>query len=373
MTLPAVERAAVAPDTAPATAAAAEAASDDRASLVVQTSFLGDTVLTTPLIARLARRGPVDVVVTPAAAPVLANNPSIRALVRYDKRGDAGGLTGLWRASRDLAARGVERGGYRAAYLAQGSMRSATLAFLAGVRERVGFATSAGRALYTHVVPYDEDRHHAERLWRLAGPAPDDGLSAGELRPRLYPGADDVGGVDTLLREAAYEGEPLLALAPGSVWATKRWPYYAELARRLPVAVRVVVVGAAADGALAREIAQVAPNARPIDATGRLSLLGSAELIARCVAIVTNDSAPLHLASAMRTPTVAIFGPTVPEFGFGPLAPARAVAGRPELACRPCDRHGPRRCPLGHWRCMREISPDEIAGLVRDVTPNPTA
>ena len=101
------------------------------------------------------------------------------------------------------------------------------------------------------------------------------------------------------------------------------------------------------------------PNA--VDATGAIPLLASAELIGRCAAIVTNDSAPLHLASAMGTPTVAIFGPTVPDFGFGPLAPRASVVGEDTLPCRPCDRHGPQHCPLGHHRCMRDLAPELVA------------
>jgi heptosyltransferase-2 len=69
----------------------------------------------------------------------------------------------------------------------------------------------------------------------------------------------------------------------------------------------------------------------------------------------------------MGTPTVTIFGPTVPEFGFGPLAPRRVVVGHTALACRPCDRHGPRRCPLGHWRCMRELTPEQLERVVLDL------
>ena len=108
-------------------------------------------------------------------------------------------------------------------------------------------------------------------------------------------------------------------------------------------------------------------NAAPgaIDATGRLSLLASAELIGRCRVLVSNDSAPMHLASAMGTPTVAIFGPTVPDFGFGPLAPGSMVVGHDALPCRPCDRHGPQRCPLGHHRCMRDLPPELVADRVR--------
>jgi hypothetical protein len=78
-------------------------------------------------------------------------------------------------------------------------------------------------------------------------------------------------------------------------------------------------------------------------------------------------------ASAMGTPTVAIFGPTVPEFGFGPLAPARVVVGHDALACRPCDRHGPRRCPLVHFRCMRELSAEQVAAAARRLLLTPDA
>jgi heptosyltransferase-2 len=80
----------------------------------------------------------------------------------------------------------------------------------------------------------------------------------------------------------------------------------------------------------------------------------------------------LHFASAMGTPTIAIFGPTVPEFGFGPLAPRSSVLGITSLACRPCDRHGPRRCPLGHWRCMREITPRHVAAAVKELLDSPS-
>ena len=343
-----------------------------RTSLVIQTSFLGDTVLTTPLIAELARRGPVDVVVTPAAAPLLANHPGIRDVILYDKRGDARGMTGLWRASRTLVARcppgSRSAHCFDAAYLAQGSVRSAMLALLAGIAERVGFATSAGRLLYTRAIPFRDDLHHAERLWRLAMPAEASAPEPDRLRPRLYPGESEQRAVQALLAEHGWDGEPLIALAPGSVWATKRWPYFADLAKRLAPFARIAIIGGKPDADAEREIIEaLGGTARAIPAVGRLSLLASAELIGRSRVLVTNDSAPLHLASAMNTPTVAIFGPTVPEFGFGPLAAQRAVAGHDALPCRPCDRHGPRHCPLGHWRCMRELSPDAIGALAERV------
>ena len=306
------------------------------------------------MLAYLAERGPVDVVVTPASAPLLANHPALREVIVYDKRGRQRGVRGFLRLAGALRARR-----YASAYLAQGSVRSGALALAARIPRRVGFMTSAGRTFYTETVSAPDNDHHAARLLRLAMSRDGVEPAATMLRPRLYPGDVERRAVDALLdgRSSGF-----IALAPGSVWATKRWPFYAELAALLaPHA--LVVIGSTADAALASAIADAAPG-RVADATGRLSLLGSAELIGRAQVLVTNDSSPLHLASAMGTPTVAIFGPTVPEFGFGPLAPQASIAGRPELACRPCDRHGPQRCPLGHWRCMREITPAHIAALV---------
>lgn len=333
-------------------------------SLVIQTSFLGDTVLTTPLLAELARRGPVDVVVTAASAPLLAHDPNVRHLVVFDKNGADRGALGVARAARRIRAAWRDHGDdpRRAhAYLAQGSLRSAMLALLARAVVRTGFDDAQGRALYTARVPRRTGDHHAARLLSLA-----DGLSASArlapITPRLYPGDDDRRAVDALLAAHASD-RPLLTLAPGSIWGTKRWPYYAELAERLASTYCIAIVGGADDADAARAITLVAgPNV--VDATGRLSILASAELIGRAAILVTNDSLPQHLASAMGTPTITVFGPTVPEFGFGPLAPRSMTLGVETLECRPCHHHGPRVCPLGHWRCMKELDVGRVESAV---------
>ncbi len=332
-------------------------------------------VLTTPLLARLARRGPVDVVATPQSAPLLAGHPAVRDVIVYDKRGGARGWRGLLRAARAIRTRANgEPRGASVAYLAQGSLRSATLVAVAGIGERVGFASSAGRRLYTRVVPFDRSQHHVERLWRLA--SLDDDAPDAPLHPRLYPSSNDHAAAASLLATSGVlPGAPILVIAPGSVWATKRWPHYRSLAIALATdprtsRARLVVLGAAADSGIARTIAEGMQSIGaplPIDATGRLPLLASAALLARAGAIVTNDSLPLHLASAMGTPTVALFGPTTPAMGFGPLAPHADALGVEGLPCRPCHAHGPQACPLGHWRCMEELSVARVIDAVADV------
>ena len=238
------------------------------AALVIQTSFLGDLVLTTPLLAELALRGPVDIVTTPAGAPLLAHHPAVRDVIVFDKRGAHRGPGGLWRLARALHTRANgEPRMSTTAYLAQGSLRSAVLARLAGIPNRIGFDTSAGRLLYTERVRYQKDLHHAERLWRLAvgtAAAP----TAETIRPRLYPGAQEHAAADAVLASAPRDGAPFLALAPGSIWGTKRWPHYAALAKRIAPLYRLVVIGGKDDAELAREIISAAGPERVIDATG---------------------------------------------------------------------------------------------------------
>ena len=324
------------------------------AVLVIQTAFLGDVVLTTPLLGALAERyGPVDVVATPAAAPLLEGHPAVREVIRYDKKGRDAGLGGLRRLGATLRARGYAR-----AFLPHRSWRSATLALLARVPQRTGFADSPAAITYTTRVARARAGHEVERLLALAG------RGRGDSPPvSLALTAEDEAAADRWLAE---RGVPpgFIVVAPGSIWGTKRWPYYPALAASLEGP--IVVVGGPEDVALAREVVAAAPG-RSWSAAGELSLRGSAAVIRRARALVTNDSAPLHLATAVGTPVVAIFGPTVPEQGFGPRGPHSLALGHAGLRCRPCSAHGPAVCPLGHHRCMRELPAATVVEAVSAV------
>ena len=324
-------------------------------TLVIQTAFLGDVVLTTPLLSALAERhGPLDVVTTPPAAALLETHPAVATVIRYDKRGADGGVAGLWRLGRRLRARRYAR-----AYLPHGSWRSAGLALLAGAPERTGFADSAAAVTYTTRVAPLQDGHQVERLLRLAGPL-------GGAVPPVSLGltsADRMAGERWLNQRGLAPG--FIAFAPGSIWDTKRWPYYAALAAAVDRS--IVVLGGADDVALAGEILLAAPG-RAHSAAGTVDLRVATALVELAAVLVTNDSAPLHLATAVGTPVVAVFGPTVPAFGFGPRGPRDLVVEHDELPCRPCSSHGPRVCPLGHHRCMRELSVERVGAAVAAVT-----
>ena len=322
------------------------------ATLVIQTAFLGDVVLTTALLSALAaQHGAVDVVTTPMAAPLLETHPAVARVIPYDKRGKDRGWAGLSSLANRLKA-----AGYKRAYLPHRSLRTAALSVLARIPSRVGFK-GPWSFLYTERVPKPRIGHEADRLLTLANGAPE------VYRPHLRCTAED-----ETVAAALMEGR-FIAVAPGSIWGSKRWPYYPQLAERLPRDVGVVVVGGEDDAGLGEQIvAAVRPSGRrAVNACGKLTLRQSAALIKRAELLVTNDSAPLHLATAMGTPVVALFGPTVTDFGFGPLRAGDVALGLDGLACRPCSSHGPPTCPLGHHRCMRDLSVDTVTLAIEEL------
>ena len=207
-------------------------------------------MLTTPLLEALARRhGPVDVVTTPAAATLVETHPAVRRVIPYDKRGKDRGLGRLVALARTLRA---ER--YAVAYLPHRSLRTATLAWLARIPKRVGFR-DGWPMLYTEVRQRARTDHEIDRLLALAGPAGPTrtGGAMTPATPRLETTREDRRAANEFLGEHGI-GEPFAALAPGSIWGSKRWPYYAELAERLAARVAIVVVGGPEDVGLADEV-----------------------------------------------------------------------------------------------------------------------
>lgn len=319
--------------------------------LVVQTAFLGDVVLTTGLLNHLAERfGRVDIVTTPAASDLVFTHPAVYHTWTYDKRGVESGVTGLLRLAGSLRANK-----YRAVYLPHRSLRSAMLARLAGIPERIGFAGSPGSWCYTRRVARPGTGHEAERILALAEPPPSTRatVSLGLLED------DRRQAAEWLATRGLDDG--FVALAPGSIWGTKRWPYYGELAAALEGP--VVIVGGPEDRPLAESLVRVAPG-RIHAAAGALPLRVTAALLQRAGVLVTNDSAPLHLATAVGTRVVAVFGPTVPAFGFGPRGEHDRIVEHDSMPCRPCSSHGPMVCPLGHHRCMRELDVGRVLEAV---------
>jgi heptosyltransferase-2 len=335
--------------------------------LLVQTAFLGDVVLTTPLLRELRRAHPaaeIVVLTTPLGAEALQGLPYINERISFDKDGHDRGMSRTWELGRRLRMDGFDVG-----IAAQRSFRTGLLLRLAGTATRIGFEGAPGAWAYTKTAHWNADDHAVRRYLALAGPAGGDPRAA-DPHPELavLPQARET--VDRLLIEAGVQpSDPILAVAPGSIWGTKRWTPegYAEVVRSaMPIGLKAVLVGSPAERTLCEEIAKLAGGGYAILA-GRSKVPELAALLARSRALVTNDSGPGHVASAVGTPVVTIFGPTVPAFGYAPFGVANRLVEHPSMPCRPCHPHGPKVCPLGHHRCMREITPQTVLRAIHEV------
>jgi len=323
--------------------------------LVVQTAFIGDAILTLPLIQTLKKNYPaaqIDVVVTPRTAEVFSHHPDISKIFSYDKRNTDRGIAGFFRFRKKLL---TPR--YDLAIVPHRSLRSALLTASLHPAKSICFDRSAGNWLFDLHVHYKSELHEIDRNLSLLQPlGVRENISA---VPRLYPSNEDQSVVDTLWKQWKLKKNCVVAIAPGSIWATKRWlpERFAETAKYfVQKKYCVVLIGGKEDRNLCEDIGAQAGNEGVLVAAGNLSLLQSAELIRRCNLLLSNDSAPLHLATAVQTPVVAIFGATVPQFGFAPRGKRDVVLGVEGLFCRPCAIHGGKSCPLGSFDCMNNLS-----------------
>ena len=324
--------------------------------LIIQTAFIGDVVLVTPLIRavrRCAAEATLHVMVIPAAQNIVENNPALNEVLVYDKRGSQSGWRGFFR----MCSR-VRREKYGLVLVPHRSLRSALIAWCSGARVRVGFSNSAGAFLLSHRVRYIRSQHEIDRnLSLLASVA----CPAGRILPELFATEQDQQFVGHLLAPLDRAGMSFIAVAPGSVWKTKRWPadYYHKLLKKLSGAgYAIVLLGGSQDRELCEAIAAAVPGL-VINSAGVLTLRQAAWLLSRAAALVANDSAPLHLGSAANVPMVALFGPTIPGFGFAPYSDHFVVV-ETELPCRPCGIHGGERCPIGTHACMIHLRVDEV-------------
>lgn len=332
--------------------------------LIIQTAFIGDVILCTPLIKVLRETFPdafISFLLIPETENVLENNPHLNQVLVYDKRKKGGLGSFLQMVSR------VKQGKFDLAVIPHRSLRSALLAYLSGIPERIGFDRAAGSSLFTKKVVYEAKVHEVDRnLSLLSGFTP----HLTDTSPELFPSSEDFSYARKLLSDSGIsERDKIVGVAPGSVWATKRWlpERFAEVADLLlkEAGAKVVLLGSGEDRSLCERIADLMAG-RPAIVAGKTSVLQSAAIASLCKVILSNDSAPVHMASAMKIPVVAVFGSTIPEFGFAPYGVDHVIVHK-KLDCRPCGIHGKRKCPEKHFRCMLDINAEEVFRAVLSV------
>lgn len=338
--------------------------------LVIQTAFIGDVILVTPLLETIAhefKKARLDMVTTPKGAEILANNPNISEIIIYDKKGQDRGFLKFFEMIRKIKEKEFD-----IVIIPHRSLRSSLLAYLSKIPIRIGFNTSNGSFLLTKKVPYLRNKHEVERNLDLAIIGL--GVKVVERKLGIYLTSEEEDFAKKFLTENREDQRPeikdreeknddfLVGFAPGSVWATKRWTTegYAQVGDELSKKnIKIIIFGSKDDIKIAEEI-KSKMKTTPIIAAGKTNLKELSALISRCKLFISNDTAPMHIARAFNIPTVAIFGPTTIDIGFGPYGENFVVVEHQGLKCRPCSLHGPRRCPQKHFACMKKISPSDV-------------
>jgi heptosyltransferase-2 len=322
--------------------------------LVVRFSSLGDCVLLCPLLAHLKRAGAREVAVLTKRgyAALFACAEGVDRVVAIDSRATPFDLARI--------ARGFRDGSDRVVIDAHANFCSRVVSAVAGgarARFRKFYRERAGLIVFKRPVELPTMLEQYAALSERAGFGPAS-LAPGGVRIPPEAGA--------FARARVGREDPAVAVAPGSRWRAKRWGGFAALCDGLVSAGhRVVLVGDARDRAYTAPIA-AALGDRCIDAAGSASLTETAALIARCAVFVGNDSGLMHLAEAVGVPVVALFGPTVHEFGYAPSLPMSRTIER-RLACRPCSRNGATPCPKRSYECLERIPVEAVLRTVLEI------
>lgn len=330
--------------------------------LVAQTGFIGDVVLTTPLLQTLrARLRPefLGVLSTPEGADLLWDSGLADVVIPFDKRAKDKGWRGFARLGRLLQ-------GYRFthALAPHKSMRTAALLAVSGIPHRTGFRESPGWFLYHSSVSQNLSLHAAQRILSLGSAL---GVEPTGRERLVLRREEEAGNACEILGKIGLAEEtPLFGIQPGSIWKTKRWvpTGYAEVAKeiRQKYGGRALILGGEKDRPIAKRIVEYTGE-EIIDLAGKTSLRDLVRILRRLRMLITNDSGPMHMAVALGVPVVAIFCSTTRDLGFYPYT-RRAVVVEKELSCRPCGPHGGQRCPLGTEECMQGIGPADVLRAV---------
>ncbi len=331
--------------------------SDYKSIAVIQTAFLGDFVLSLPLFQSIRNNAPdskITAVCTPVSVQTASLAMAIDDIIPYDKRNQHKGYSGIKLLAEELKKQEVDL-----IIAPHRSLRTTLLAKMSGAKLSVGFDKNTLSILYSKTVTYHKTEHEIDRNLSLLSVFED--IKDLYKKTELKFSSEDVSSVQIILdKYNIVDGYPIVILAPGSVWATKKWKieHFASIAAFLTEKeYQVLIIGAKDD----REDADIIAKASgAINLCGETSIPQSIYLLSRSHLLITNDSAPTHFAGLVECPTITIYGPTAPEFGFAPVGKYDRTIALDRLKCRPCAIHGQKKCPLKHFDCMNKLTPETV-------------
>lgn len=325
--------------------------------LIIQTAFLGDVILMEPLIETIKLNRPdayIAVMVIPQNKDVFFGNPSVDKIITYDKHGSNNGLFGLINIIKE-----VRKYNFDYAISPHTSFRTSLFVLFSKIKRRIGFHEADLNIAYTDLVKKPKDVHEIYKNISLIQPLNFKKINS---KIKLYYTKDNENFFDGIKEAHGIKNEDkVVGISPSSVWPTKRWPKekFFDLAKKLAdKGLFIVLFGTKKDSKITQYIQN--GSSRIIDLAGKTNLKDLFCIISKINLLITNDSAPVHIASAYNTPTIDIFGPTSPLFGFAPLSEKNKILEVSGLKCRPCNKHGSVSCKYKHFKCMVDIDVDQV-------------
>lgn len=329
--------------------------------LFIQTSFLGDVILSTALIEKWKDFHPsdqIDVLIRKGNEGVFVDNPKVRNIIVWDKaKAKYKNLFHIIKTARSNK--------YDKVFNLQRFASTGFLSVLSGAKEIIGFDKNPLSSFFTNKIAHQISSkhfiHETQRNQKLIEEYTDSHTAF----PKIYTNSATKQKIDVLC------SRPYIVIAPASVWFTKQYPKgkWISFLSNLDAYSNVVFIGAKSDRILSAEIIAEAglknQKLRMQNLCGELSIQESAELMKHAAMNYVNDSAPLHIASAVNAPVTALFCSTVPEFGFGPLSDIqRIIQIKGELTCRPCGLRGYKSCPQKHFKCAHAIEDSQLLDVL---------
>ncbi|NIA31884.1 MAG: lipopolysaccharide heptosyltransferase II [Actinobacteria bacterium] len=330
--------------------------------LIIRASSIGDILLATPLLRLLRRQFPsaeTAIVIKKQFTDLVRTNPNINNVIVFDS---TGGLKELGRIRREIKKQHFDiiidiHQNFRSYYWRV--FQKARIYSFKKYRIKRFLLVRFGWNFYKKIIPVY--RRYIDSVKEL-------GIEDDEQGLEFFPDKSVCESTMAILAEQGFQAKkPTIAIAPGASFANKRWPWdhFAAVAQKLGTEqnAKVLLLGGKDDATITQQITGKCGK-QVTDMAGKLDLMQTACALAACQLIITNDTGLMHLANALKIKTIAIFGPTTRELGFFPDERISTVIENNNLTCRPCTHIGSDKCPKKHFRCMKDIRPEDVYNIV---------
>lgn len=325
--------------------------------LIIQTASIGDVILVTPLLESLHKQYPesqIDLLVKKGMETLFYYHPYVKKVHIWDKSQKK--LKNLYHILKN-----IQNERYDLVVNVQRFFLTGVVTAFSRAKKTIGFNKNPMSLFFSQRIKHkihEGGSHETERNLQLVAGI----VENADKRPRLYPSTQD----DALTSQ--YKTKQYITLAPTSLWFTKQYPVnkWVEFLKEVPEGLYVYLIGSLADQELCDTIIRESNHPNALNLAGKLKLLETASLQKDALMNFMNDSAPMHLASAVNAPTTVIFCSTIPAFGFGPLSDDSVIIETQEnLDCRPCGLHGLKECPEKHFNCANTINVERLLERIR--------